>query len=68
MSDIGFSDQVPSLPGGGGNVAGIGATFTPDLSTGTGGLSIPNRHPERAQRYWSAAHPPVQYRGLERPF
>jgi len=41
MSDIGFSDQVPSLPGGGGNVAGIGATFTPDLSTGTGGLSIP---------------------------
>jgi len=41
MSDIGFSDQVPSLPGGGGNVAGIGATFTPDLSTGTGGLLIP---------------------------
>ena len=41
MSDIGFSDQVPSLPNGGGSVVGIGATFTPDLSTGTGGLSIP---------------------------
>jgi RHS repeat-associated protein len=41
MSDIGFNDQVPSLPDGGGSATGIGATFTPDLSTGTGGLSIP---------------------------
>jgi RHS repeat-associated protein len=41
MADIGFTDQVPSLPDGGGSVAGIGATFTPDLSTGTGGLTIP---------------------------
>ena len=41
MGDIGFSDQVPSLPDGGGSIAGIGATFTPDLSTGTGGLSLP---------------------------
>jgi RHS repeat-associated protein len=41
MTDIGFTDQVPSLPDGGGSAAGIGATFTPDLSTGTGGLTIP---------------------------
>src|SRR5689334_687222 len=41
MADIGFSDQVPSLPDGGGSVGGIGATFTPDLSTGTGALTIP---------------------------
>jgi len=40
MSEIGFDDQVPSLPQGGGGVQGLGATFTPDLSTGTGSLSV----------------------------
>ena len=39
--DIGFSDQAPALPSGGGAVAGLGATFTPDLSSGTGTFSIP---------------------------
>jgi hypothetical protein len=38
--DIGFASQTPSLPGGGG-VGGLGETFTPDLSTGTGTLAIP---------------------------
>jgi len=38
--DIGFSSQVPSLPSGGG-LGGLGETFTPDLSTGTGTLAVP---------------------------
>lgn len=38
---IGFSDQTPALPQGGGAIGGLGATFTPDLSTGTGSFSIP---------------------------
>ena len=38
--DIGFASQTPSLPGGGG-VAGLGETFSPDLSTGTGTLAVP---------------------------
>src|SRR6185437_7232512 len=42
MADVtGFSDQVPALPQGGGAVRGLGATFTPDLSTGTGNFTIP---------------------------
>jgi RHS repeat-associated protein len=38
--DIGFVSQTPSLPGGptGG---GLGETFAPDLSTGTGTLAVP---------------------------
>lgn len=39
-ADIGFASQVPSLPGGG-SAGGLGATFAPDLSTGTGTLSVP---------------------------
>ena len=38
--DIGFASQSPSLPTGGG-VGGLGETFSPDLSTGTGTLSVP---------------------------
>lgn len=41
MSSIGFDDQVPSLPDGGGAVASLGSTFTPDLSTGTGTFNVP---------------------------
>lgn len=41
MGDIGFSDQAPSLPTGGGAIGSLGATFTPDLSTGTGSFNIP---------------------------
>ncbi len=41
MSSIGFDDQVPSLPDGGGAVASLGSTFTPDLSTGTGNFNVP---------------------------
>ncbi|MGY3317467.1 toxin TcdB middle/N-terminal domain-containing protein [Arthrobacter sp. TE12232] len=37
---IGFASQAPSLPGGG-SAAGLGETFAPDLSTGTGTLSVP---------------------------
>ncbi len=38
--DIGFASQTPSLPGGG-SAAGLGETFSPDLSTGTGTLTVP---------------------------
>ena len=38
--DIGFASQSPSLPTGGG-VAGLGETFSPDLSTGSGTLAMP---------------------------
>jgi RHS repeat-associated protein len=37
----GISDQVLSLPSGGGALKGIGETFSPDLFTGTGNLSVP---------------------------
>jgi RHS repeat-associated protein len=44
--DIGFDTQAPSLPKGGGSVGGLGETFTPDLSMGTGTfvvrLDLPN--------------------------
>jgi RHS repeat-associated protein len=40
MSSIGFDDQVPSLPVGGGAVTSLGSTFTPDLSTGTGSFNV----------------------------
>ena len=39
--DIGFDAQTPSLPQGGGAVNGLGETFSPDLSTGTGSYRIP---------------------------
>ncbi|GAA1783696.1 hypothetical protein GCM10009712_33780 [Pseudarthrobacter sulfonivorans] len=42
MSDkSGISPQVLALPSGGGAIQGIGETFAPDPSTGTGQLSIP---------------------------
>lgn len=37
---IGFDDQTPSLPQGGGGISGLGETFSPDLSTGTGSFVI----------------------------
>src|SRR4051794_16597044 len=39
-SEIGFDASTPSLPSGGGAVAGLGETFTPDLSTGGGSFAI----------------------------
>ncbi|MGY4765846.1 SpvB/TcaC N-terminal domain-containing protein, partial [Kribbella sp. CWNU-51] len=39
-TEIGFASQTPSLPKGGGT-GGLGETFTPDLSTGTGTLVVP---------------------------
>ncbi|MDQ1364935.1 MAG: hypothetical protein QOE57_977 [Acidimicrobiaceae bacterium] len=38
--DIGFASQTPSLPAAGG-AGGLGETFAPDLSTGTGTLAVP---------------------------
>ncbi|WP_034411029.1 toxin TcdB middle/N-terminal domain-containing protein [Derxia gummosa] len=38
--DSGFASQAPSLPGGG-RLGGLGETFSPDLSTGTGTFGIP---------------------------
>ena len=38
--DIGFASQTPSLPDSGG-IGGLGETFAPDLSTGTGTLAVP---------------------------
>src|SRR5205809_1347530 len=37
----GTSDQVISLPKGGGALHGIGETFAPDLHTGTGNFTVP---------------------------
>jgi RHS repeat-associated protein len=37
----GTSDQVISLPKGGGALHGIGETFSPDLHTGTGNFTLP---------------------------
>jgi RHS repeat-associated protein len=37
----GISSQVLSLPSGGGALKGIGETFSPDLFTGTGNLTVP---------------------------
>jgi len=41
MSQSGVSEQVISLPTGGGAVEGIGETFSADLFTGTGNHSVP---------------------------
>ncbi|MDQ2757971.1 MAG: hypothetical protein M3Y71_15690, partial [Actinomycetota bacterium] len=38
--DIGFASQTPSLPTGAGST-GLGETFSPDLSTGSGTLAVP---------------------------
>src|SRR5215831_10373806 len=46
MSDkSGVSSQVISLPTGGGAIQGIGETFSPDLFTGTGNLTVPIEMP-----------------------
>src|SRR3954452_7153175 len=37
----GVSDQVLSLPKGGGALSGIGEKFRPNLQTGAGSLSVP---------------------------
>jgi hypothetical protein len=37
----GVSDQVISLPQGGGALSGLGETFAPDLHTGTGNFTVP---------------------------
>jgi RHS repeat-associated protein len=58
----GVDDQVLSLPGGGGGVQGLGATFDTDLNTGTGSYSVPidvpkgpnGVQPQVALRYQSA--------------
>ena len=41
MNKSGVADQVISLPTGGGAIKGLGDTFSPDLHTGTGNLSVP---------------------------
>jgi hypothetical protein len=40
-SKSGTSEQVISLPEGGGALSGIGETFAPDLHTGTGDSIVP---------------------------
>ncbi|GIH02638.1 hypothetical protein Rhe02_07050 [Rhizocola hellebori] len=57
------TEQIISLPKGGGAVRGIGETFSPDLHTGTGNLSVPiptpagrgGMRPELALRYSTGA-------------
>src|SRR5712691_315349 len=39
--DVGFASQTPALPGGGASMRGWGETFAPDLSTGSGTLTVP---------------------------
>lgn len=41
MDKSGISEQVISLPKGGGALQGIGETFSPDLFTGTGNFTVP---------------------------
>jgi len=41
MNKSGVADQVISLPTGGGAIKGLGESFSPDLHTGTGNLSVP---------------------------
>src|SRR5215211_2647845 len=41
MDKSGVSEQVISIPKGGGALKGIGEKFQPDLYTGTGNFSIP---------------------------
>jgi Salmonella virulence plasmid 65kDa B protein len=41
LSNKSSSDQVISLPQGGGALHGIGETFAPDLFTGTGNFTVP---------------------------
>jgi hypothetical protein len=67
----GVSSQVISLPRGGGALEGIGETFSPDLFTGTGNLTVPlplppgrtatrphdHRSPSSPARFrWPCAH------------
>ena len=40
-NNSGTSEQVISLPRGGGALHGIGETFSPDLHTGTGNFTVP---------------------------
>jgi hypothetical protein len=37
----GVSDQIVSLPSGGGDLKGLGEKFQPDLHTGTGNFTLP---------------------------
>jgi Salmonella virulence plasmid 65kDa B protein len=61
--DLGFASQAPSLPTAGAGVSGLGETFNPDLSTGTGSMTVPieppngpnNIGPKLALRYDSGA-------------
>jgi hypothetical protein len=41
MNKSGTASQVISHPKGGGAITGLGETFSPDLHTGTGNLSVP---------------------------
>jgi len=41
MNKSGTASQVISHPKGGGAIKGLGETFSPDLHTGTGNLSVP---------------------------
>jgi hypothetical protein len=41
MNKSGTTSQVISHPKGGGALKGLGETFSPDLHTGTGNLSVP---------------------------
>jgi RHS repeat-associated protein len=40
-NNSGVSEQIISLPKGGGALSGIGETFAPDLHTGTGNFTVP---------------------------
>src|ERR1039457_1522820 len=41
MDKSGTASQVITHPSGGGAIKGLGDTFSPDLHTGTGNLSVP---------------------------
>src|SRR5262245_10849887 len=41
MNKSGIADQVISHPQGGGAIKGLGESFSPDLQTGSGNLTVP---------------------------
>ncbi len=60
--DVGFAAQTPSLPGAGSAAGGLGETFAPDLSTGTGHVHRPARPAERSERHRTEARAAVRHR------
>jgi RHS repeat-associated protein len=51
MNKSGIADQVISHPQGGGAIQGLGESFSPDLHTGTGNLTVPIATPPGRNKF-----------------